>query len=213
MNINLVLATGLAYTVIGAMIMFLSHRALYLRATSIVAGYPKVLAALRAQRSDARFGLIVLLCGNALQVLAACGYTVSAAHWRVPTCAVVAILVLYGLWRLLSTRPADTRTASKPLPARTPVRRVYETRRSMILLAAARQEAANRRARELAKGLCDRSVIYVGQDLECRWWSDRFGVSSDALKDAVREVGPMVQDIERHFASKHRPRAGFALAA
>src|SRR5687767_11806915 len=154
MNINLVLATGLAYAFIGAMIMFLSHRALYLRATAIVAGYPKVLAALRAQRSDARFGLIVLLCGNALQVLAACGYTVSAAYWRVPAGAVVAILVLYGVWRLLSARPADVRIALKPLPARTPVRRVYETRRSMILLAAARQESANRRARELAKGVC-----------------------------------------------------------
>src|SRR4051812_32454764 len=66
MNMNLVLATGLAYAFIGALIMFLSHRSIYRRATGIVAGYPKVLAALRAQRQDARFGLIVLLSGNIL---------------------------------------------------------------------------------------------------------------------------------------------------
>jgi len=213
MNINLVLATGLAYAFIGAMIMFLSHRALYLKATALVAGYPKVLAALRAQRTDGRFGLIVLLCGNALQVLAACGYTVPAAHWQVPACAGLSVLLLYGLWRVVSVSPWPSRAVSKPATARAPIRRVYETRRSMILLAAARQEAANRHARELAKGPCDRSVIYVGQPLDCRWWSERFGVTSDALKDAVREVGPMVTDIERHFASKQRRRTGFALAA
>ena len=214
MNINLVLATGLAYAFIGAMIMFLSHRALYLKATELVAGYPKVLAALRAQRGDGRFGLIVLLCGNALQVLAACGYTVSAAHWQVPAAAVAAVLLLYGLWRVFTVRPGASRPVSKPSSAsRTPIRRVYETRRSMILLAAARQEAANRRARELAKGPCDRSVIYVGQDLDCRWWSERFGVTSEVLKEAVRHVGPMVVDIERHFAAKQRRRTGFALAA
>ena len=213
MNINLVLATGLAYAFIGAMIMFLSHRALYVKASRIVAGYPKVLAALRVQRSDGRFGLIVLLCGNALQVLAAFGYTVSAAHWRVPASAVFALLLLYGVWRLITSRTLAAPVYTHSRNARTPVRRVYETRRSMILLEAARREAAIRHARELAKGPRDRSVIYVGQDWDCRWWSERFGITADTLKDAVREVGPMVQDIERHFGFKHRRTSGFALAA
>jgi hypothetical protein len=54
-------------------------------------------------------------------------------------------------------------------------------------------------------------VIYVGQEWECRWWSDRLGVSPDALKTAVRQVGPMVKDVERYFAlSRHRAAYGFA---
>jgi len=211
MNINLVLVTGLVYAFIGAMMMFLSHRALYLRASRIVAGYPKVLAALRAQRHDARFGLIVLLCGNVLQVLAALGYAVPAAHWRIPVYVLLGTIFFYGVWRIYSSRTVAQADANPS--ARTVIRRVYESRRSMVLLEAARREAANRRARELAKGKRDRSVVYVGQDADCRWWSERFGVSPDALKAAVREVGSMVKDLERHFALKKNRRAGYALAA
>ena len=210
MDINLVLATGLAYAFIGAMIMYLSHRALYLRASHIVAGYPKVFAALRAQRHDGRLGLIVLLCGNVLQVLAACGYTISVAHWRFPTYAVLATVLIYGLWRIVNSRSASRIEAKRGV--RTSIRRVYETRRSMVLLEAARVEAANRRARELATGKRDKSVVYVGQDTECRWWSERFGISPDALRAAVREVGPMVKDVQRHLAVKNR-RGHYALAA
>lgn len=210
MNINLVLATGLAYAFVGALIMFLSHRALYVKATRIVAGYPRVLAALRAQRHDGRFGLIVLVCGNLLQVIAACGYTLPLAHWRFPVYVGLAAIVVYGVWRLLADRRA--RAVPAQAAARTPIRRIYETRRSMVLLDAARQEAANRRARELAKGSRDRSVVYVGQEWHCQWWSDRFGVSPEALRAAVRQVGPMVKDVERHLARKARP-ADYAVAA
>ena len=211
MNINLVLATGLAYAFIGALIMFLSHRALYLKATRIVAGYPRVLAGLRAQRHDGRFGLVILVCGNILQVIAACGYTLPLAQWRFPVYLGLAAIVVYGMLRILAGRRV------KPVPAhaaaaRTPIRRVYETRRSMVLLDAARREAANRRARELAKGSRDKSVVYVGQESQCQWWSDRFGVSPEALRAAVRHVGPMVKDVERHLARKVRP-ASYALAA
>src|SRR5688572_14448051 len=101
MNMNLVLATGLAYAFIGALIMFISHRAIYRRATQIVAGYPRILAALRAQRYDGRFGLVVLLSGNVLQVLAACGYSAPIGLWRYPAAFAAGLLVIYGLWRLL----------------------------------------------------------------------------------------------------------------
>ena len=212
MSINLVLATGLAYAFIGAMIMFLSHRSLYNKASQIVAGYPKVLAALRAQRYDGRFGLIVLLCGNGLQVLAACGYTVSPAHWRVPAFVVLAVVLIYVVWRIAAARSVVSKAAAKPQTTRTRVRRVYETRRSMVLLEAARREAANRRARELAKGPRDRSVVYVGQDSECRWWSERFGVTPEVLRDAVRHVGPMVKDVQRYFDLQQR-RTRYPLAA
>jgi hypothetical protein len=210
MNINLVLATGLGYTLLGGVILFLSHRSLYAKATRIVAGYPKVLAALRAQRHDGRFGIIVLVCGNVLQALAALGYTVSIEHWRVPVYGVLGAIFVYCVWRIFAARRGARGVTGRE--SRSAVRRVYETRRSMVLLEAARREAAVRRARELARGLSNKSVVYVGEDWECRWWSERFGVSPEALKAAVREVGPMVQDIERHFGLK-LSRASYAAAA
>ena len=213
MNMNLVLATGLVYAFLGALIMYLSHRALYVKASRIVAGYPKVLSALRVQRHDGRLGLIILLCGNALQVLAAFGYTVSPAHWRVPTIAVLSVFLAYAVYRAIASRSVTSPADSAPQTTRTRVRRVYETRRSMILLEAARREAANRRARELAKGPRDRSVIYVGQESECRWWSDRFGVTQATLKEAVRHVGPMVKDVERYLVLQRARRNGYGLAA
>lgn len=209
MDMNLVLATGLAYTFLGALILLASHRALYQKATRIVAGYPRVLAALRAQRYDGRFGLIVLVCGNVLQVLAACGYTVSPAHWRIPAFVALAVLCFYAVSRLVGARRVS-RAQPKRTVERTAIRRVYETRRSMVLLEAARGEAANRRARELAKGPRDRSVVYLAQNWDCRWWSDRLGVTPDVLKAAVRQVGPMVKDIERHLAVNSRVRHAVA---
>jgi hypothetical protein len=203
MNINRVLATGLAYAFIGALILIASHRALYRKATRIIAGYPRVLAALRAQRYDGRFGLIILLCGNALQVLAACGYTVSPDHWRVPTVIAACALALYAIYRLASMRRI-ARPQSRESAARTEIRHMYETRRSMVLLDAARSEAATRLVREQAKGQRDRSVVYVAKDWDCRWWSDRLGVAPDVLRTTVRQVGPMVKDIERHLSSKNR---------
>ena len=136
MNINLVLATGLAYAFIGALIMFLSHRAMYRKASRIVAGYPKVLAALRAQRYDGRFGLIVLLSGNVLQVLAALGYSAPMGLWRYPAALVAAVLAVYGLWRLVVAHrvASGVKRQERAVPDRS-----YETRRSRILLEAARR--------------------------------------------------------------------------
>lgn len=211
MNVNLVLVTGFAYVLLGAAIMFLSHRSLYLKASRIVAGYPKVLAALRAQRHDSRFGLVVLLCGTALQGFAAFGFTVSMAHWRFPTSLALGAIAVYVVCRLLSARresPAAARAGREGVQ----IRRIYETRRSMILLEAARKEAANRALREAARGPRDRSVVYVGQDWECRWWSDRFGVTPEVLRTAVRQVGPMVKDVERQLALQNR-RTRYAIAA
>ena len=211
MTINLVLVTGLGYTLLGALILFFSHRALYSRAMRIVAGYPRVLAALRAHRHDGRFGLVVLLCGNLLQVLAACGYTIPMAHWRFPAYAALSVIVLYGIYRALRSRRVS-RPATHSARDSVPIRRVYETRRSIVLLEAARKEAATRRAREAAVGERSRSSVYVGQEADCRWWSERFGVTPEALRAAVRQVGPMVKDIERHFAAARR-KSPYAVAA
>ena len=208
MNINLVLATGLAYAFIGALIMFLSHRAMYRKATRIVAGYPKVLAALRAQRYDGRFGLVVLLSGNVLQVLAACGYSAPLGLWRYPAAFAAALLVVYGAWRLVVAHRvvSGARQKQRVVPDRS-----YETRRSRILLEAARRETPKYLAREVARGPRDRSIVCLAHEWECRWWSDRFGVTAEVLRSTVRQVGPMVADIERHFTRAKRGR--YPLAA
>ena len=198
MNINLVLATGLAYSILGALVMFFSHRALYHKATRIVAGYPRELAALLIQRHDGRCGLIILASGSVLQLIAACGYSISADYWRYPTATILGVLSLYCIWRLLARRQMPEVRADAARGAQA-VKRVYETRRSVRLLDAAIQEAANRQARELAKGPRDRSVVYVAQEWECRWWSDKLGVSQDVLRSTVRRVGPMIADVERYL--------------
>lgn len=43
----------------------------------------------------------------------------------------------------------------------------------------------------------DRDRINVNEPYEVRYWSDKWSVSPDRLKDAVREVGPMVNDVKR----------------
>lgn len=214
MQVNLILLTGLAYSAVGALVMFLSHRSLCKKATRIVAGHPRDVAALRVQQSDGRYGLIILLCGNLLQVLAACGYTIAPHYWRYPSATLVGVMVLYGLWRFLAGNlsPAQRRAqlAAQPRNA-IDAQRIFETRRSAVLLDAAIREEANRKAREQAKAPRNRSVVYVRHEWECRWWSDRFGVTQEALRAAVRRVGPMVGDVERYLglisAPARYPRA------
>jgi hypothetical protein len=47
------------------------------------------------------------------------------------------------------------------------------------------------------KGGADRKRIDVNEDYECRYWSEKFGVSADELKRAVQKVGPMADDVAR----------------
>ena len=48
-------------------------------------------------------------------------------------------------------------------------------------------------------GTADRDRINVNEDYELRGWSEKFGVSKDELKAAVKEVGPMAKDVEAYF--------------
>lgn len=210
MDINLVLTAGLAYTFLGALVLMTSHRALYQKANRIVAGYPKVLAALHAQRADGRFGLILIVCGSVLQLLAACGYTVSPAYWPYPAFVAAAVLCAYGVNRLLSMRRLAA-LQPKLAAVRGPILQFHETRRSRVLMDAARNEAVKYQAREIAREPRDSGVVYVAREWECRWWCDKLGVSPEALKAAVRQVGPMLHDVERHF--ERAPRARRAIAA
>lgn len=208
MHVNLVLVAGIAFSAIGALLMYLSHRSLYRKASRTLAGYPRDLAALRIQQHDGRYGLILLTCGNILQVLAACGYTVAPQYWRYPSATLFGLIGLYAIWRMLAWHASGAKVVPAAAIESTSIRytqRSFETRRSAVLLDAAIREEANRRAREQAKGARDRSVVYVKHEWECRWWSDRFGVSPAVLRAAVRRVGPMVGDVERYLAAQARP--------
>ena len=48
-----------------------------------------------------------------------------------------------------------------------------------------------------SKTAADRKRIDVREDYECRYWSEKFGVSADELKRTVERVGPMADDVAR----------------
>ena len=52
------------------------------------------------------------------------------------------------------------------------------------------------------RGPEDRSRISLSQDYEVRYWSQRFGIDEQALRAAVEDVGPSVQDVEQYLASR-----------
>lgn len=206
---NLVLVSGLACGLIGGIVMFSSHWAIYRTATQIVAGYPKVLAKLHAKRHDGRFALGLLAAGFSMQALAAAGFTAPLELWRYPASAIIAALLVYGGWRLLAARRLNApraRSAKAAAPSRSP----YETRRTFRLREAARQESANLDAIERRRAPRDTGVVYLTRDCDQRWWSEKFGVSIDVLKAAARYAGPMVHDIERHLAGSGTSSASLA---
>jgi hypothetical protein len=45
----------------------------------------------------------------------------------------------------------------------------------------------------------DHQRIDVHREQDCRYWSDKLGVSPERLRRAVREVGPLVEDVRRHL--------------
>jgi hypothetical protein len=51
----------------------------------------------------------------------------------------------------------------------------------------------------VSRGPADRTRVDVDQEWECVWWSKGWGVSVERLKDAVKEVGPLVADLDRHL--------------
>jgi hypothetical protein len=47
------------------------------------------------------------------------------------------------------------------------------------------------------RGPLDRERINTSEDWELTYWSNKFGVSVDQLKAAVKAVGPMVTDVRK----------------
>lgn len=52
------------------------------------------------------------------------------------------------------------------------------------------------------RGGQDRKRIDVGQDHELRSWSEKFGVSREALKEAVQAVGDDASKVEKHLRER-----------
>ena len=49
------------------------------------------------------------------------------------------------------------------------------------------------------RGGADCQRIDVSEGYECRYWSEKFGVSADEMKRAVGKVGPMAEDVAREL--------------
>jgi hypothetical protein len=45
----------------------------------------------------------------------------------------------------------------------------------------------------------DRTRINTGEDYELRYWSEKFGVSQDQVKAAVKKVGSSVAALEKEL--------------
>ena len=52
------------------------------------------------------------------------------------------------------------------------------------------------------KGMQDRSRINTEEDYELRYWSEKFGVSQDQLKAAVKKVGNSVSPVEKELKAE-----------
>ena len=51
------------------------------------------------------------------------------------------------------------------------------------------------------RGPQDRSRINMQQEHEVRYWSEKFGVTKEQLRQAVAQVGPMVDAVEERLRS------------
>ena len=49
----------------------------------------------------------------------------------------------------------------------------------------------------------DRQRISLSEDYEVRDWAQKFGVSQDALRDAVARVGDRAEDVERDLKGRN----------
>ena len=57
------------------------------------------------------------------------------------------------------------------------------------------------------RGQQDRQRINVNQEHELRYWSEKFGISPDELKQAVDAVGPMADDVEQRVRGRGSRRS------
>ena len=48
-------------------------------------------------------------------------------------------------------------------------------------------------------GKADDSRINVNESYELQYWSKKFNVSEERLREAVKAVGPLVSDVEKYL--------------
>lgn len=49
------------------------------------------------------------------------------------------------------------------------------------------------------RGPQDAARVNVNEDYEVTYWTKKFGVSADKLREAVKAVGPMADDVQKHL--------------
>jgi len=52
----------------------------------------------------------------------------------------------------------------------------------------------------------DAQRVNVDQEHEIRYWSEKFGVSAEMLREAVEQVGPMVENVADYLSAEKRSR-------
>lgn len=104
------------------------------------------------------------------------------------------ILLVAVLWSL-----AAGNGASRDTPA--------ESRRANVLREAARKHHTRRGPLETFRDPRSSPVIFTSEHWQQRWWCEKLDVTTEALRAAMREVGPMTTDIQLYFARKRRRHA------
>ncbi|WP_163396424.1 DUF3606 domain-containing protein [Flavobacterium limi] len=51
-------------------------------------------------------------------------------------------------------------------------------------------------------GKSDDSRINVNESYELQYWSEKFNITAEELKEAVREAGSLAADVEKHLKQK-----------
>jgi len=52
----------------------------------------------------------------------------------------------------------------------------------------------------------DAQRVNVSQEHELRYWTEKFGVSAEALRDAVKQVGEVAEDVADFLGAEKRSR-------
>jgi hypothetical protein len=52
----------------------------------------------------------------------------------------------------------------------------------------------------------DSHRVNVNQEHEVRYWTEKLGVSAERLREAVQQVGPMVDDVANFLGAEKRTR-------
>ena len=82
-----------------------------------------------------------------------------------------------------------------------------QSRRAQVLRDAARKHHQRGGPLETFRDPRSSPVIFASEHWQQRWWCEKLGVPAEALRAAMREVGPMAADIQLYFARKRRRRA------